>query len=459
MILVASILASCITFQPITAPRSVSSLEGLPRRGGLGISFAPIPPEVVTKSGLKPGEGLIVLKLVPGLTGEKAGFKEGDIVLTFDGKKIAPGVIGALVRDMAVNQMIKFTGMRDGKASEWSSPLIEKPRDPGNKNYEVIYSDVVSHGNRMRTIITKPKKVGKSPALFFIQGFSPVSYDYTLATATGDVSTIDGPILNDFANSGFVTLRVEKPGVGDSEGGPFAPMDYTTELDIYRQALKQLKGLDSVDADNVFIFGHSMGGAFGPMIAAENQVKGLAIYGTATRTWFEYLLDTIRYQGLVGGNTFEAADEEARQGARLMALVFLENKSPDEVKKSHPQLAQLADAFFPGGLFNAKSLDFWRQLAQTNFPAYWKKCNAHALAVRGFSDFVTYDADHKLIADIVNREHPGWGKFVVLPDSDHLFHNFSTEQESMKNFQKGTFNNAFSKVMKDWIKDVMSGKA
>ncbi len=459
MILAATILATFLTHQPKPTMGTTHTLEGLPRRGGLGISFAPIAADQMTKLGLKPGEGLMVLKLVPGLTGEKAGFKEGDIVLTFDGNKVAPGVVGALVRDMPVNQVIKFTGMRDGKAMEWSSPLVEKPRDPGNKNYEVIYSDVVSYGKRMRTIITKPKKAGKSPALFFIQGFSPVSYDYTLATATGDVATIDGPILNDFANSGFVTLRVEKPGVGDSEGGPFAPMDYTTELDIYRQALKQLKGLDSVDSDNVFIFGHSMGGAFGPMVAAENPVKGLAIYGTATRTWFEYLLDTIRYQGLVGGNTFEAADEEARQGARLMALVFLENKSPDEVKKSHPQLAQLADAFFPGGLFNAKSLDFWRQLAQTNFPAYWKKCNAHALAVRGFSDFVTYDADHKLIADIVNREHPGWGKFVVLPDSDHLFHNFPTEQESIKNFQKGKFNNAFSKVMKDWIKDVMAGKA
>ncbi len=45
-----------------------------------------------------------------------------------------------------------------------------------------------------------------------------------------------------------------------------------------------------------------MGGAFGPMIAAENPVKGLAVYGVAARTWFEYLLDTLRYQGLVAGD-------------------------------------------------------------------------------------------------------------------------------------------------------------
>ena len=138
-----------------------------------------------------------------------------------------------------------------------------------------------------------------------------------------------------------------------------------------------------------------------------------------------------------------------------MALVMLENMSVDDVKKSHPDLSQLADAYFPGGLFNGKSLDFWRQLGQTNFAKYWAKANARVLAVRGASDFVTYDADHKLIADIVNKVHQGWGESMVLPNSDHLFHNFATEQESLKNFQRGKFNNVFSKVMKDWIKKIM----
>ena len=70
-------------------------------------------------------------------------------------------------------------------------------------------------------------------------------------------------MLADIAKSGYVTMRVEKPGVGDSEGGPFADLDYNTEIDIYRQALKQLKAQPEVDNDNVFICGHSMGGAVG----------------------------------------------------------------------------------------------------------------------------------------------------------------------------------------------------
>ncbi|MFM9872074.1 MAG: hypothetical protein ACKVQS_01260, partial [Fimbriimonadaceae bacterium] len=430
----------------------------LPRRGALGLSFSPLPTDQATKLGLTAGQGLVALQPVTKLTADKIGLKAGDIILSLNNEPITAQSIGKSIRETPAGTNLTFQISRSGNKETLTGPLLEKPRDPGNANYEVIYSHIVSHGQRMRTIITKPKTPGKHPGFFFIQGFSPISYDYVLETSTGDVTSLDGPILYDFANSGFVTIRVEKPGVGDSEGGPFAEMDYITELDIYRQTLIQLKEIREVDTNNIFIFGHSMGGSFGPMIAAENPVKGLAIYGAAARTWFEYLIDTIRYQGLVGGDSYENTDEVARQGARMMALVMLENKSPEEVKKSHPDLAPLVDSFFPGGLFNGKSLEFWRQLGQINFPSYWTKCNARVLAVRGESDFVTYDADHKLMADIVNRAHPGWGEFVIAPSSDHLFHNFPTEQESMKNFQKGKFNPAFIKIMKDWILKSMSEK-
>jgi pimeloyl-ACP methyl ester carboxylesterase len=435
-----------------------SGLEGLPRRGSLGLPSTPVSREQATKLKIEPGVGVVAIQPIAGLTADRAGIKSGDVVVALNGKSVGPASIVATVRELPAGSPLSISVVRDEKTTVLQTTLMEKPRDPGNANYSVIYGHVASHGKRMRTIMTKPKKPGKYPGFMFIQGFAPISYDFTLEGSTGDVTTLDGPILFEFANSGFVTMRVEKPGVGDSEGGPFAQMDYTTELDIYRQALRQLKETREVDSGNVFIFGHSMGGAFGPMIAVEDQVKGLVVYGVAARTWFEYLLDTVRYQGLLGGDTFEKADDLVRQASQLMALVFLENQSVEEVKKSHPKLTDLADRLFPDGLFSGKSLDFWRQLVGTNFAAYWSKCNAHVLAVRGASDFVTYDADHKLIADIVNRAHPGWGKSAVLPDSDHLFHNFATETESLKGFRTGKFNPAFIRMTKGWIDAVMASK-
>lgn len=449
------LLSTLALISLVSSPLANVTTQELPRRGTLGVALSPVPADQAAKLSLKPGEGAVAQKPLAGLTAEKAGIQAGDILLAIDGKPAVAQGIGAQIRTTPTGQVVRFKVSRDGKTIDLEAALVEKPRDPGNANYEVIYSHVVSNGHRMRTIITKPKKPGKYPALYFIQGFSPISYDFTLETSTGDVTSLDGPILYEFANTGFVTYRIEKPGVGDSEGGPFAPMDYTTELDIYRQALKQLQSTSGVDTENIFIFGHSMGGAFGPMVACESPVRGLAVYGVAARTWFEYLMDTIRYQGLVAGATFEQADDQARIGARVMSLVFLQNKSVEEVKKSHPDLAEFADAYFPGGLFNGKSLDFWRQLGQTNFASYWAKCNARVLAVHGASDFVSYEVDHKLIADIVNRANPGWGKFVKAMNSDHLFHNFATEPEAQRNYSRGKFNPAFTGIMKEWILESM----
>ncbi len=430
----------------------------LPRRGALGVPFTPVPQEQAAALDLKPQQGVVAMTPTAGMTGAQAGLQPGDVVLALNGTPVGPATIAATVRELPAGKPLTLSVVREGKPLELKTTLLEKRRDPGNANYEVVYSHVVSNGKRMRTIITKPRKPGTYPGFMFIQGYSPVSYDFTLETATGDVASLDGPLLYEFANSGFVTLRVEKPGVGDSEGGPFAELDYTTELDIYRQALAQLKSTSGVDPAKVFLFGHSMGAAFGPMIASENPVKGIAVYGAAARTWFEYLMDTLRYQGLVAGDSFENTDEKVRQGAQLMALVFLEGKSAAEVKQSHPQLAPLADAVFPGGLFNGKSLVFWRQLQQINFASTWSTLDANVLSVRGASDFVTYDADHRLIADIVNRAHPGRGRFVVLPESDHLFHRFATEADSMQGFQHGTFNPAFAALLKNWIGEVLAAK-
>jgi uncharacterized protein len=441
---------------PILISRTANAADTLPRKGTLGASFAPVSEEARAAHSLQPGSGLLIATVSPGLTSEKAGLKAGDILLSLNGTAAGPGRLGPVIRDLKSGQEITFVVLRGKETLTLKANYTEKPRDPGNANYDVIYSHVVSNGARMRTIITLPKKPGKHPALFFIQGFSPISYDFTLETSTGDVTSLDGPILFEFANSNYITVRVEKPGVGDSEGGPFETMDFTTELDIYRQAMKQLMEHPAVDKDNVFIFGHSMGGSFGPIVASEFPVKGLAIYGSAMRTWFEYMLDITRYQGLLAGRSAADTDDIMRVSARLFALVFFEKMSVEEIKAKYPELADEAQQTFPNNTFSGKTLAFWRQLNETNFPRYLAQMKGHVLAVRGQSDFVTYDLCHQLMADTVNAARPGFGKFVKLENSDHLFHNWPTEKAAQVGYSQGKFNPAFTKLMMSWTKEIMT---
>ncbi|MBL8060075.1 MAG: PDZ domain-containing protein [Chthonomonas sp.] len=434
---------------------AASAQAELPRRGVLGAAFSPATAEMATEHKLEVGVGMTVTAISPNMTIAKAGLQPGDLILQINDRPARVAGLGDWVKTVPSGSAMTFKIVRAGKTLTLTTPLVERPRDPGGPNYTVQYKHVTSNGARYRTIITTPKKPGKHPGFMFIQGLSPISYDFTLETSKGDVATLDGPLLFEMANSNYVTMRVEKPGTGDSEGGPYQNMDFNTELDIYRQAMKQLMEQKSLDAKNLFMFGHSMGGSFGPIMATEFPVKGFAVYGTAGRTWFEYLLDVIRYQGIVGGQSYEVAEDEVREGAHLMALAILEKKSLEEIKTMHPKLAPTVDGYFPGGYFNGKNLSFWRQLNDTNFSKYWSKC-ANVLVVRGASDFVTYDADHQLIADIVNRTSPGKGKFVKLPNSDHLFHAFATEQESMAKFSTGNYNGDFAKLMKDWFAELQS---
>ena len=96
------------------------------------------------------------------------------------------------------------------------------------------------------------------------------------------------------------------------------------------------------------------------------------------------------------------------------------------------------------------------ELEDTNFADLWTRANTPVYALHGASDFVTYDVDHQLIADIVNRAHPGWGRFEKVPSTDHVFSNWATEAESLQHFPTGDFNPVALGMMQRWIAQVRS---
>lgn len=202
---------------------SVAHAEGLPRKAALGLAYGAVAQELQHKLALAADIGVFAQKPLPGQSAEKAGMKAGDVILAIDGRSVNPQTFAKVLSGVPTGTRARFDIVRDGKKRTLPVVMLEKQRDPGTADYTVEYSDVVSNGHRMRTLISHPRAPGKHPALFFIQGYSPVSYDYKL-----DSPGLDAPILYEFAKSGYVTPRVDKPGVGDSEGGPFADVDFTT---------------------------------------------------------------------------------------------------------------------------------------------------------------------------------------------------------------------------------------
>ena len=430
---------------------STSGASGLPRKSMIGLAVSAIPADSVARYSLADTTGILVTAVVPGSPGEKAGFKAGDMILTQDGAKAPVAGFPQRIAATPAGRTLRFQVLRAGRKQALQATLAERPRDPGTAAYRVEYGDVTSLGRRLRTITSHPRSAGRHPALLYLPGLTPASFDFAL-TASSD----EAKLLSEIAGAGIVTMRVDKPGAGDSEGGPYSELDFTTEADGYRQGMLALRRMPDVDTSRVFLFGHSLGGCYAPLLASEFPVRGVAVYGTVGRTWHEYLLDVVRYQGLLSGQSYADVDDSVRVTARMLELVLENGESPEQVAQTHPELAGLVAENFPGDLYFGRSLTFWRQMFGTNLASYWARANTHVLVVHGASDYVSYAIDHDLIAHIVEQAHPGWARHESLANSDHWMHDWPSEAESNKHAGAGNFNPAFAKMLRAWIAEVGS---
>src|SRR5262249_48340307 len=161
------------------------------------------------------------------------------------------------------------------------------------------------------------------------------------------------------------------------------------------------------------------------------------------KTWLEYTLENTRRQEALAGHDEEAIDRTVRDRAAAHQYLLVENRSAEEVRREHPELREaLADLLPDGRNMFGRTVRFWSQLAALTMPAYWSKPSAHVLAAWGKNEFISTEADHALIAAIVNRHHPGFGKYVPLENSDHAFKKTTSTEDSFRRWSEpgGEFN-------------------
>lgn len=414
-----------------TFPNTPAMQDALPRKPLLGLQF-----ETGT---------LLVRGTVPGGSAE-GNFQPGDEVQKVDGVAVTNvAQISAAVAAKSVGAKMTFTLKRGTETIDKVVELKERPREV-SPDYDVMYSHVLSNGKRIRTIITKPKKAGKFPVFMMIQGLGQFSMDFPLSGS--------GPydvFLRNFAKQDFVTLRVEKPGMGDAEGGPYPETDFVTEADVYLQAIRAIKKEAYADPDRVFVFGHSMGGTLGPYVLSQEKVRGFISASTLYKTWVEYWLENLRRQMILGGSTPVEVHNMLRAQAVIQPLIFAENWDPKKVSETFPQYKSYVDAeYAQEGKWQGRTLAFWRQLAQLNYADLWKKTDTDVLSMWGQYDFVSTEEDQKMIADF--REPKGTYRRI-----DNANHGFSTVSSYADAFAKLTTptppNMEAVTVIDAWIKE------
>jgi serine protease Do len=104
-------------------------------RGYLGVNIQDITPEIARGLKLeKDTRGVIVTDIVPGSPAEKAGLKQGDVILKYDGKRVeSVAKLRSMAAATAPGQLVKITVSREGRELDLSLTAGELARTQGER--------------------------------------------------------------------------------------------------------------------------------------------------------------------------------------------------------------------------------------------------------------------------------------------------------------------------------------
>jgi len=316
---------------------------GLPRRPALGVALGPA------------DGGSVVTAVLAGSAAEAGGIKMGDVIRSVDGSpvRVPDDVIAAVARHRA-GETMQLEIVRSGTPAPHAVRLGSLVREtmPGvTFEYGAV---ALADGSRLRTIVTVPEgERSRRPAVLLLPGGGCGSVDIPMAP-----DLAQSGLMRTLAARGYVTMRVEKSGVGDSTGPACDTIGYFQELDGYRAALTALERHPAVDAERVILLGISLGGVFAPVLANESSVRGIVVYGT------------------LGS----------------------------------------APSPYPG-----RSERFFREFATADIKGAWSAVTARVLVLHGQFDENEAVIDHTQIAPWVNARHPGYATHRILEGLDHCW--------------------------------------
>ncbi|MEM8899314.1 MAG: PDZ domain-containing protein, partial [Bacteroidota bacterium] len=234
--------------------------------------------------------GASIQSVEPNSPLDQAGLQEGDRIIQVNGKLAKDGEAwSAITYSLRAEGKTNILYKRGEEENSLSVQLQAYPKEE-HENLDTYYESILNdYGIRQRLIITRPKREGKLPAIFFIGGLSCSSLE-VLPTTTHNW----GKVITDIVEqTDMVVMRVEKVGVGDSEGN-CAQTDFLTDMAGYRAALRSLKQKPYVDTSRIIIFGSSMGSAIAPTLANEFKLKAVISDGTFFKSWYEHMLEIER---------------------------------------------------------------------------------------------------------------------------------------------------------------------
>jgi pimeloyl-ACP methyl ester carboxylesterase len=242
-------------------------------------------------------------------------------------------------------------------------------------------------------------------------------------------------------------MRVEKTGVGDSQGPSCESerADLQSEVKGYVEGLRALRNYDFVDAENVFLVGLSIGGVEAPLVAQQASVKGIVVINTVARSFLDDLQDIRRTQGALRKIPYDVLESNLRINARCNYELFVEHKPVETLLDNEPACGEWVRYPAPRA--------FMQQWAELNPAAQWKDVSVPVLILHGEYDFIASAVDGSYLRDIVESFHAGMATQLSMPKMDHYMAHVTSWSESLDKISGmlGEFESSLIDIVGGWL--------
>lgn len=424
------------------------ALGNLPRHGVIGLTLRPAD---VSKPEDPERNPPTVIDLAPGGAAEAAGIRRGDVLRELDGERVASsGKFAYRISRHLAGDTVNLVLMRGNQRVEKAVQLKPRPVET-SADAEVLYDSVVAEGARRRTIVTRPKTSGRYPALLLVGGLGCYSLDGELNAKGGY-----GPILSMLAKKGFVTMRVEKTGQGDSEGPACTDLNATADREAqgYAAGLHALRSYDFVDSERIFVFAHSLGPLIVSLALPQQKIRGVVTAETIGRSWYEYGLENVRRQSALAGEPPDQVDADVWEHAKCAYHFYVEHETAEEVAKLGAQCRDMLSSY--AGM----PYTYMQQVGDISLGKQWKQIDAPVLVIYGTSDPATSADEGRYLADLINSFHPGKASYAEIVGMGHDFARYESQAEFLdrRNSSKAhPFDDELLTVVLNWLEERLQG--
>ena len=400
--------------------------------------------------------GLSLDSVAAGSTLHLLQLRKGDTLTKINSRQITDAAgFNAIAGDLRTGDPIVVGYRRGGKQSTAQGRAVMRPYDT-SAIAEVIYGWVPSGTCMLRSIVRKPKREGRLPAVLLVPGYNCGSIEnYNRGSY--------GALIRSWLQNGFVVVTVEKSGLGDSYGcQPCMEADLVSDIRGFDAGYRYMEGLPFVDTGQLFIWGHSMGGIVAPEVARRHHPRGVIAFATVFRPWSEFLPEMHRVQFPLDGKTYAETEDRVRGLQKIYYEFFRLGKSPAELYRN-PEYRDLVTTEleyrepYSNNMWG-RHWRFWQQIDSLDMARSWSAVTCPVLSVFGGADFIACsELEHELITRTVNAAHPGNATHITIPDVDHLIVRNPDRVSAHRHFadkayREANFHQGFADTVNAWMK-------